>query len=176
MTVFLQILLVLFGMLDAFRYPISLVLFGESRGGHSLVALVFGILSRLPFMLSAAAMYRRLPLLGVTNLRFRPATAVTSFLIPIASWVLPFFVVRELWQATGPAPTGAAPYQRPQRSALVIVWFVFWVASAVIGIAGPLAIPFDIERTILSAVLIGRLERRRQEMERRNRVLRAGVG
>jgi hypothetical protein len=167
MQIVLQAALVVFGIVEMFAPAFRT----SGELDNLILGVVPGLLARAPLMIWVYVAYRRLPTVGATNLRFRPGSAVLSFFIPIASWVLPLFVVRELWRATGPRSVDPA---KPEKlPGLVIAWFVIWIVGSALGAIPGAGIPFLIERLAFCGMLMGRIEARRRELSRRQAVLAA---
>ena len=70
------------------------------------VGLVGGAIS-VPMWMHRA--YRNLPALGAQGLRWSPAWAAGAWFIPVANFVIPYGVMRELWRGSGGPPESFSP-------------------------------------------------------------------
>ena len=78
--------------------------------------------------------YRNLHALGARYLGDSPAMAVGSFFIPLVNLVMPALIVGAIWRGSELHPAVAATKsegRRPGVPALVVIWWVLWVASGV---------------------------------------------
>ncbi|HEX9506300.1 MAG TPA: DUF4328 domain-containing protein [Acidimicrobiia bacterium] len=75
--------------------------------------------------------------LGRTGARLGPVWAIVGWLIPFASYVLPYLVVQDLWRSSDPAAERGSTWRRLPGSALVRSW---WAVHA----AGSLATGFAV--------------------------------
>lgn len=118
---------------------------GEEAVG--LGDLVAGLVALLTLAVYAATVvlfcmwvhraYKNLPALGnpPKYLNYSPRWAVGSFFIPLASLVLPYIIVKEIWDRSDPSvrtetdlmftPAGGSP--------LLLGWWIVWVVSNVLS-------------------------------------------
>jgi hypothetical protein len=106
---------------------------GKMIGGWLLLPAWFGI---------ASASLRRL---GVVGMTYSPAQAWYSFYLPILNAFRPYTVIRELWHASDPGLVGRQGYDRTgwlttERTPLLTVFWVAWVASWVLAFLAPFVI------------------------------------
>ncbi len=77
--------------------------------------------------------------LGRVGARLSPGWAIAGWLIPVASFVLPYIVVSDLWRSSAPdAPRGDV-WRRAPASPLLLVWWVAY-AGAQITVAGAIVL------------------------------------
>jgi hypothetical protein len=68
--------------------------------------------------------------LGARRMQYSPGWSVGWFFVPIANLVVPYNVVRELWETTSlPA---ADRWSDPPRCRFIVAWWAVWVANALI--------------------------------------------
>jgi hypothetical protein len=73
--------------------------------------------------------------LGRTGARLGPVWAIIGWIIPVASFVLPYLVVSDLWRSSDPdAPRGDGWRARPP-SPLVAGWWILYVGAQLLGAA-----------------------------------------
>lgn len=63
---------------------------------------------------------------GARKLRFSPGWTVGWFMIPIANLFVPYFVLKELWWASGDR------VEQPHTSGNIKLWWVFWLVGALL--------------------------------------------
>jgi hypothetical protein len=68
--------------------------------------------------------FRNLPALGEQGLRWSPAWAAGGWFIPLANFVIPYRVMRELWSSCGDGQP------LPQR------WWAAWIGAGFVGVFG----------------------------------------
>jgi hypothetical protein len=96
---------------------------------YSRVALFFAML--LLFMFWVYRANRNARALGARDMRYTPGWSVGWFFVPFANLVMPFKVMREIWQASsGPGNPDARP-----SAAIVGWWWFFWLANTAIAYA-----------------------------------------
>ncbi|MEW5725960.1 MAG: DUF4328 domain-containing protein [Thermodesulfobacteriota bacterium] len=76
---------------------------------------------------------RNLPALGVEDLRFSPGWTLGWWFVPIMNLFRPFQVVSEIWRASDPDRTGSLDWKEAPRSALLGLWWFFWLAAYLLG-------------------------------------------
>jgi hypothetical protein len=59
-----------------------------------------------------------------------PGWAIAGWFIPLANFVIPFLVVRDIWRRT-PEPAGARGDARPVGNWILLVWWVLFVVGAI---------------------------------------------
>lgn len=72
--------------------------------------------------------HENLRALGVSDLRYSPGWAVGWWFIPLASVVMPFQTMRELWQASEPH-AGATDWKMVSLTPLLGLWWAAWLLS-----------------------------------------------
>ncbi len=104
------------------------------RGG-SRVQLAVLVLSAIVFLFWLYRANQNLSAFRLEPLQYSPALAVGSFFIPILNLALPFFVMREIWQASDPAlpPFGPGLYTSAPVSPWVPAWWGMFLARGVIA-------------------------------------------
>jgi hypothetical protein len=108
---------------------------GSGLEAAAALIVVLGFLASLVGLAGAAIAvpmwlhrcYRNLPALGATDLRWSPAWAAGGWFIPLASFVIPFLVARELWAKAAGAQAAPSP--------LLAVWWSTWIAANILGVA-----------------------------------------
>jgi hypothetical protein len=73
--------------------------------------------------------------LGRTGARLAPVWAILGWLIPLASFVLPYLVVQDLWRSSDPAAARGAAWRSRPGGRLVRTWWMARVAGAIVGYA-----------------------------------------
>lgn len=63
---------------------------------------------------------------GARKLRFSPGWTVGWFTIPVANLFMPYFVMKELWWASGER------IEQPHTSGNIKLWWVFWFVGALL--------------------------------------------
>ncbi|HLM54988.1 MAG TPA: DUF4328 domain-containing protein [Pyrinomonadaceae bacterium] len=103
----------------------------------ALLTLAVYVLTVVLFCMWVHRAYKNLPALGnpPKYLNYSPRWAVGSFFIPLASLVLPYIIVKEIWDRSDPSvrtetdlmftPTGGSP--------LLLGWWIVWVVSNVLS-------------------------------------------
>ncbi len=86
------------------------------------VGLVGGAIS-VPMWMHRA--YRNLSALGAQGLQWSPAWAAGGWFIPLANFVIPYRVMRELWSSSGGQPEPPAPGY----------WWAAWLGANAVQIA-----------------------------------------
>lgn len=80
---------------------------------------------------------KNLPALGnpKSKIEFTPGWAVGWFFVPLANLVMPYRAVREVWEKSDPAIRSEEDvmFTPPSSGGLLLTWWVFWVASNVLG-------------------------------------------
>lgn len=125
----------------------------------SVVAVVTAVLF-IRWLLQAR---RNAVALGADGLVHSRHTAAWSWFIPIINLFLPYQVVKEIWQASDPAPEPPLEAKRGVPAVLP-VWWAFWVAASLLaqlgfrmnldlGEASDWADYADVERVMLMAAV-----------------------
>jgi eukaryotic-like serine/threonine-protein kinase len=112
---------------------ISAAAYQQSEARQLLLAftlLVFYVVSGIAFLVWIYRSYARLAARRISGLRYRPATAVIWFLIPLAFFFVPRVVVSDLWHAN-PLPEGGRVERRRRVPILITVWWTAFVAFAI---------------------------------------------
>lgn len=81
--------------------------------------------------------YSNLTALGnlKAGLAYSPTWAVVGFFIPLINLFLPYRVVKEIWDKSDPSilTEDDLAFTPPDSSPLILLWWVIWVASSVLG-------------------------------------------
>lgn len=62
--------------------------------------------------------------------RWGDGWAIGAWFIPLANWVLPYLVVKELWQHNSPKSKAG----REPVPALFTVWWLVWISASIVGL------------------------------------------
>lgn len=73
--------------------------------------------------------YRNLRALGAEDLGFTPRSALSAFFVPVLNAIVPFRVVRELWNASDPSAAPPAVERARSTSPWVGWWWGVFLAS-----------------------------------------------
>jgi hypothetical protein len=170
---------VLLGILDLARWPLLGIEEGSSDKGW-VIRLIIGVVATLPLVVFVYRAQRALPGLGASRLRFSPVTAAGVFLFPVVRWIVPMFVVREIWRSS--ASDEAETKELP---GVVVAWSALWAVSSTIrgielmggsfkmtlALSFLFGYPCDIARIVLTVLLIRSVARRQGATRRRTALL-----
>ncbi len=94
--------------------------------------LFSSIISTILFLVWFYKVYCNMRLAGF-HLRYRPSMAVWGFFIPIASFVIPYLIAKEIAAKTATRIAEQAPQYRPRATKFVVLiwWILYWLAGAV---------------------------------------------
>ena len=152
----------------------------------STMATATGVL----FLCWIHRLYKNLPCLGVSGLRYSPGVAVVMFLLPIINIYKPIVIVREIWRATSPPEVLAAvngSWRKAPSSPLIGLWWIAFylydTLGAITSFNASRTRVFDVtpyEATAVGAVISGALfaivaRRLTQREKRRYRELSASL-
>jgi hypothetical protein len=113
----------------------------------ALVAVYFALVSALSSLVAIASsilfllwfyrVYRNLPALGASELRFTPGWAVVWWFIPILNLWKPYQVTIEIMKGSDPivGKTDAEIRKGMRRSMLILIWWVFSYITLAVAIA-----------------------------------------
>jgi hypothetical protein len=68
--------------------------------------------------------------LGAEGMKYSPAWSVGWFFVPLASLVMPYFVIKEIWQASRPVSSGQ--WRKAFVSPILPVWWVIGLIAGMI--------------------------------------------
>jgi heme exporter protein D len=67
--------------------------------------------------------------LGAEGMEYTPGWSVGWFFVPVASLIMPYLALKELWKASSPTPVGT--WRQVGVSSLLPVWWTVWILGAV---------------------------------------------
>ncbi len=82
--------------------------------------------------------HRNLKSLGALALEYTPGWAVGWYFVPIASWVVPYLVMQEIWKNSDPDRIGKFS---KATSLIVVVWWILFVIRVILGSGLNVAFP-----------------------------------
>jgi hypothetical protein len=88
--------------------------------------------------------------LGRTGARLTPVWAVLGWIIPLASFVLPYLAISDLWRSSDPQAARGDGWRSRPVSPLVVGWWIFFLGTLASGIAAvglPIAGKTDLSET-----------------------------
>jgi hypothetical protein len=145
-----------------------------------LLYLLLLILSVVFFMMWIYRVYKNLPSLGIQFTQYSPGWAVGYFFIPLVNIVIPYLVVKEIWEKSGRTllkSTLAERMKRLKTSLLVGWWWAFQLISTVGAKFIDRIISYEkmvilfgtvtgIISTILSIIIVIKITRMQEEKKR----------
>ena len=106
------------------------------------VLAVSGLLAGALLVAFVVRAARNLPTLAVEDARYRPATALWCWFVPVVNLVLPYAVVEDVWRASGPDGLPITRSRRPDRPPLaVVLWWPCLVLGALLLTVAGYAMP-----------------------------------
>jgi hypothetical protein len=130
--------------------------------------------------------FKNLETLRVSNLEFSPGWAVGWWFIPFANLVIPFRVMRELWNATDPGLELEVAYAEPApATSLIWLWWISFIGAGITGRVADVMVSDDGDPAagfpvalmiggalqavagISAAILVRRITARQEERRRR---------
>jgi len=110
---------------------------GAAVGGLQFVVWVGTVIA---FCLWTHRVSRNLPALGGRGLKYTPGWAVGWYFIPVANFVVPIFVMREIWRESDPAQRHLDSQGGKSASPLVAWWWgtyaIRWILSLAAMVVG----------------------------------------
>lgn len=106
----------------------------DAAGILGVGSLVVSLVTAVLFIRWLLQARRNAVALGAGELVHSRHTAAWSWFVPVIGLFLPYQVVKEIWQASDPAPEPAPRARRVPR--LLPVWWGFWVAANLLGQLG----------------------------------------
>jgi hypothetical protein len=88
--------------------------------------------------------------LGRTGERISPVLGIFGWFIPVASWVLPYLVVSDLWRGSDPQTARGTEWRRLPGTVVVRAWWLCFAGGQIVtGLAVLLAVSgrHDVEQT-----------------------------
>jgi len=76
-----------------------------------------------------------LPVLGTAGLKYSPGWVIGWWLIPVASYAMPYLTVRELYKASAPG-AGAIDWAAVRTPPLLAFWWIAWVSRTILSLIG----------------------------------------
>ncbi len=104
---------------------------GSGSGLVQLVNLV-GIVMLVLLVVWAWRSGRNARLVGRTGERISPTLGIFGWFIPLASWVLPYLVVQDLWRSSDPRAVRGTEWRRLPGAVLVRAWWVCFAGGQVL--------------------------------------------
>lgn len=122
----------------------ALVAKGEALDNMALFFLVPFIIGGILWMIWKYKACKNLPKFGARDLAYQPGLAACSYLIPIASYVLPVLAVKELVQATKDPKN----WKSVKPGFMIYVWWTFYVLFGLSDMAMRFALS-DVEELLI---------------------------
>jgi hypothetical protein len=94
----------------------------------ALIDLSVGIPAIIVSMMWVYRANRNARALGAKGMKYSPAWSVGWFFVPLAGLIMPYFVIKEIWQASRPIPSGR--WRKGFISPILPAW---WIVSVVCG-------------------------------------------
>ncbi|MFA6001538.1 MAG: DUF4328 domain-containing protein [Thermoleophilia bacterium] len=107
--------------------------------------LLFGIWGIATQVLLVIWVYRaavNLRAMNVQGLKYSPGMAVVWFFIPFANFIMPVFVLRELWRGSNPRTSETGDTRQTRVPFYVGVWFLIYVIAGFLALPGNLMVSF----------------------------------
>jgi len=107
--------------------------------------LLFSIWGIATLVLLVIWVYRaavNLRAMNVQGLKYSPGMAVAWFFIPFANFVMPIFVMRELWRGSHPRTAETSDAVNTRAPFYVGIWFLFYVIAGFLSLPGNLMVSF----------------------------------
>ena len=124
----------------------------------STLSLVFFVLTAIAFVAWFYRAQQNLRAFRAEPFEFTPSQAAWSFFIPFVNLARPYYVMREVWQASDPSQPPFAETARPTTGApLVLAWWLLFLSRGVIGWAA--LVPLAAGQTVESVMSSGRVMR-----------------
>lgn len=90
---------------------------------------ILNIVFIVAFLMWLHRAYKRLQYFGVKGLSYSPAWAVGWYFIPILAAIIPYIVMRELWNASFYAEQDSAQWRKKPAAWLLFWWLPYLAAS-----------------------------------------------
>jgi hypothetical protein len=104
----------------------------EGSATLSIASLILWLGTIVAFSMWTHRAAMNLPALGARRLHYTPGWAVGWFFIPLANFVMPYFVAAEIWRESDPEQTD--PQAAKSTSPLVSGWWFTYMAHAVLPV------------------------------------------
>jgi hypothetical protein len=102
--------------------------------GSSLVQLVnlLGIVVLVLLIVWAWRGGQNARVLGRTGERIAPTLGIFGWIVPLASWVLPYLVVQDLWRSSDPQADRGAAWRRLPGAVVVRAWWMCFAGGQIL--------------------------------------------
>jgi|GEM_PF-4073953 len=114
----------------------QLLAFGLAMIAFGCFTLALYIATAVFFLMWTYRANNNLRVLGTLGMQFTPTWSIIWWFIPFANWVVPFFILRELYAASGGTAPGQVTWRNNPTSPLLIIWWLTWVGAALLSIVG----------------------------------------
>jgi NADH:ubiquinone oxidoreductase subunit 5 (subunit L)/multisubunit Na+/H+ antiporter MnhA subunit len=96
-----------------------------------LYSSLWGLATLILIMVWHSRCCKNLQVFEIQGLKYSPALAALSFIIPLANFVLPYLIMIEVWKASGRYTGKNEDWRKVPAPALVILWLVFNLVAIV---------------------------------------------
>jgi hypothetical protein len=93
-----------------------------------IIQLSVGLLEAVLFLMWVYRANKNGRALGAAGMKYDPGWSVGWFFVPIANLFMPYWVLKEIWQASSPTPHGG--WRQTTVSPLLALW---WLVSVICG-------------------------------------------
>src|SRR6266446_8041100 len=121
------------GFLDYAKFAVNVPL-GQAETIDSrqrllgIIQLSVGLLEAVLFLMWVYRANKNGRALGCAGMKYSPGSSVGWFFVPIANLFMPYWVLKEIWQASSPMPHGG--WRQTTVSPLLALW---WLVSVICG-------------------------------------------
>lgn len=107
----------------------------------TVVTLGFNVLFWLTYIISIVVFiqwfyraYNNINKISLSNLKYSPGMSIGIWFIPIANWIIPFWIMNENWNHTSAILQKHAPQEVISDKATLNAWWGFYIASGIINL------------------------------------------
>lgn len=126
----------------------------DAVSGVAGIGLLVSLAITVLFIIWMWRAAKNLPFFGRVRPKFGPGFAIGGWFIPFANFIIPGMQMFDIDKGSGPRLRGG---ERPRGSALVVVWWLFFIAGRAFGLLAPTFEPgkaydvgaFDVQNTLL---------------------------